>query len=69
MHTARYFFGSGIPLLGINIGHLGFLTEIETGEIASSLDHLLAGNFSIEKRLVLEARIKIRISCFINNRL
>ena len=58
LHTARYFFGSGIPLLGINIGHLGFLTEIETGEIASSLDHLLAGNFSIEKRLVLEARIK-----------
>ena len=57
LHTARYFFGTGIPLLGINIGHLGFLTEIETGEIESSLEQLLAGNYTIEKRLVLEARI------------
>lgn len=58
LHTVRYFFGSGLPLLGINIGHLGFLTEIETGEIEYSLDQLLAGNYSIEKRLVLEARIE-----------
>ncbi|MFP4660872.1 MAG: NAD(+)/NADH kinase [Halanaerobiales bacterium] len=58
LHTAHYFFGSGIPLLGINIGHLGFLTEIETNELEKALGNLFAGKFSIEKRMILEGNIE-----------
>ncbi|MBR1861577.1 MAG: NAD(+)/NADH kinase [Lachnospiraceae bacterium] len=42
------------PVIGINLGTLGFLTEIETGSIESALDRLLADDFTIENRLLLE---------------
>ena len=58
LHTAHHFFGSDIPLLGINIGHLGFLTEIETNELENALEYLFNGNFSVEKRMILEGSIK-----------
>src|SRR5690554_2154035 len=68
LHTAHYFFGTGIPLLGINIGHLGFLTEIEIGEIESSLSQLLDGNFTIEKRLILKTRINSKDNLVYHNK-
>lgn len=58
LHTAHHFFGTRIPLLGINIGRLGFLTEIETNELELALENLDKGNFSVEKRMILESRIK-----------
>ncbi|MFW6021935.1 MAG: NAD(+)/NADH kinase [Halanaerobiaceae bacterium] len=57
LHTAHYFFDTQIPLLGINIGRLGFLTEIETNEIEVAIDHLLNGNYTVEKRMILESNI------------
>ena len=45
------------PILGVNLGKLGFLAELSPGEIPQALDDLLAGNFIVEKRLVLEATI------------
>ncbi|MEJ6950116.1 NAD(+)/NADH kinase [Natronospora cellulosivora (SeqCode)] len=57
LHTAHYFFGTSIPLLGINIGRLGFLTEIETDEIELALESLKSGNYNIEKRMILEAKV------------
>ncbi len=47
-----------MPLLGINIGRLGFLTEIETNELDKALEYLISGNFSIEKRMILVGNIK-----------
>ncbi|MFW6386834.1 MAG: NAD(+)/NADH kinase [Bacillota bacterium] len=58
LHTARYFTGSKIPLLGINLGHLGFLTEIETGKLEETLEYLIKGKYQVEKRMVLKARVK-----------
>ncbi len=57
LHTSHYFIGSEIPLVGINIGKLGFLTDIETEELAKTLQMLVAGDYSIESRMML--RIKI----------
>lgn len=48
---------SGVPLLGVNYGHLGFLTEIEPEEISWALDRLLRGEYRIEERLMLRARV------------
>ncbi len=47
----------GVPLLGINRGRLGFLADITPDEMLASVDHVLAGNFSQESRLLLEARL------------
>ncbi len=48
----------GTPVLGINLGHLGFLTEVEPSEIMDALPELVKGNFKLEKRMMLQSLIK-----------
>lgn len=48
----------GVPVLGINTGHLGFLTEIENGEIFEHLERFLAQDYLIEERLMICARVE-----------
>ena len=47
-----------IPLLGINRGRLGFLADVTTDDMLSSVDHILAGNFTVESRLMLSAELQ-----------
>ena len=47
-----------IPLLGINLGTLGFLAEIEKGGIPEALDSLILDNFTIEPRMLLEGCVQ-----------
>ena len=46
---ARY----DLPVLGVNLGRLGFLLETQTQEMAQALDMLIAGEYSIERRMML----------------
>jgi NAD+ kinase len=48
---------SGVPLLGINFGHLGFLSELERSDLDDGLKRLLDNGFTVEERLVLEAEV------------
>jgi len=48
---------SSIPLVGINSGRLGFLSDISRDEIERALDDLIAGNIIIDERTVLELEI------------
>jgi len=57
LSMARLLVDFEIPLLGINLGSLGFLTEIPTHEMLSTLEKVLAGDVSIEKRLLLKAEV------------
>ncbi len=45
----------GIPILGINMGHFGFLTEIKRGQWREMLQLLLEGKFRLEERMMLRA--------------
>ncbi|MGX8728779.1 MAG: NAD(+)/NADH kinase, partial [Lachnospiraceae bacterium] len=47
-----------IPLLGINLGTLGYLAEVEAGNVRPAIDQLLSGRYSIEKRMMLEGEIE-----------
>lgn len=47
----------GVPVLGINTGHLGFLTALEGGDALAELDRILAGDYLLEERLMLEATV------------
>lgn len=47
-----------VPVLGINTGHLGFLTEIENGEVFDHLAQFLAGEYLIEERMMLTATVE-----------
>jgi len=44
---------TGIPIMGINIGRLGFLSSISKDEILSAVDEVIAGNYKIEERALL----------------
>lgn len=48
----------GVPVCGINIGHLGFLADIEPGEIEAKLLKIINNQYKIEERLMLSAYIK-----------
>jgi len=57
LNTARVVAGKNIPLLGINLGQLGFLTELEVDKIIYGLEELKAGHFHIEERIMLESYV------------
>ena len=57
LQTTRLAAPLGIPVFGVNLGHLGFLTEIDIPDITTSLEKLLAGQYKIEERMMLEARV------------
>src|ERR1700686_2636742 len=44
----------GIPILGVNLGRLGFLTEIEADQIAGGLGRFFKGAYRIEERTILQ---------------
>jgi NAD+ kinase len=47
----------GVPMLGVNLGHIGFLAEIEPDNVAAAVKRLTAGDFRIEERGTLEVRV------------
>jgi len=48
---------AGIPILGVNIGGLGFLAEIITSELKQTVEDLVAGKYSIVERMVLSVQV------------
>ncbi len=57
LHVARELAAHGVPLLGINLGRLGFLTDIPTERMEEELTRILDGDFESEARLLLEAEV------------
>ena len=57
LRVARETAGSGVPILGINAGHLGFLAAIQETQVSEALRTVVAGRFRIENRAMLEAVI------------
>lgn len=55
LSVARLFAEVRTPLLGVNLGHLGFLTEVEPNEIERYLDGWLSGRFVVDERMMLDA--------------
>jgi NAD+ kinase len=57
LHAARALAPRGVPLLGVNMGHLGFLTIATTTEFDAALADVAAGRFEVEQRAMLDARL------------
>jgi len=57
LHAAKLVGDKCIPILGVNLGGLGFLTEIGPSEIYPTLEMILKGNFETEDRMMLHASV------------
>ncbi len=57
IHAAHLLDGRDVPVLGINLGQLGFLTEIPTNEIETALDRMLSGDFETTERRMLRVSL------------
>ncbi|MFA7624201.1 MAG: NAD(+)/NADH kinase, partial [Pusillimonas sp.] len=55
--AARMLAHSRVPLIGINHGRLGFITDIPLDTAATALQSVIKGNFDIEERILLEGRV------------
>ncbi len=49
---------TGTPILGVNKGRLGFLSDVTPDEMIASVEHVLRGEYSTDSRLLLEARLQ-----------
>jgi len=57
LHAARDFIGSDIPILGINLGRLGFLTDTPVGSMFEVVEEVLAGNLKTIRHFSLGAEV------------
>ena len=58
LSVARHIGGKGTPILGVNLGSLGFLTEVTLEEMYPLLEEILAGKMRVVERVMLNASIQ-----------
>ncbi len=56
INLARRIAPQGVPLLGINLGRVGFLTDVNVRGMVESMAEVLEGGFSVEERMMLDVR-------------
>ncbi|MGM0366199.1 MAG: NAD(+)/NADH kinase [Actinomycetota bacterium] len=57
LRASRYAFSREIPMMGVNLGNLGFLAEIEVNHLYTALENLLKDKYAIQERMLIEGRI------------
>jgi NAD+ kinase len=57
LRAARAVADVDVPLLGLNLGKVGFLSKAEAGDLETVLGHLVDGAFTIDERMIIEGRI------------
>jgi len=65
--AARKMGGHGVPILGVNLGGLGFLTIIPVNRLYPSIEMILSGDLEVEDRLMIETKVlrdKKEVFCF-----
>jgi NAD+ kinase len=53
LRTARFLDGAAVPILGVNLGRLGFLTSCSAPELKSALEAVVAGDYDVDERMAL----------------
>ncbi len=57
LRVAREAAKKGIPVMGINLGTLGFLAEVEINRMDEAIEQLMAGKYTTEERMMLEGSV------------
>ncbi len=59
LRAAEVVRGTEIPLLGVNLGHVGFLAEAEREDLSDTVARVLAGRFTVEERMALAVSVTV----------
>lgn len=63
LSVARLVQGRDVPILGVNLGSMGFLTEVTIEEMLPVLEQVLKGSYGIDRRMMLKAQVLRQGSC------
>jgi len=58
LEVARFVSGNSIPIVGINIGSLGYVTEVCASKMLSSMETILGGHYQVQRRMMLDVTCK-----------
>jgi NAD+ kinase len=58
LRTVALVHGNDVPVLGVNVGTLGYLTEVEAGAAQAALARFFAGDYAVEDRMMVQASIE-----------
>src|SRR5207248_2597020 len=50
---------AGVPLLGVNLGHVGFLAETEPDDLAQAVDQVVEHRYWVEQRMTVEVTVRL----------
>ena len=62
LKTARFYAPKEVPILGVNLGRLGFLAQVNTNEIKSAIKQITKGQYKIEKRMMLSSKNNLALN-------
>ena len=57
LRTVDLVASSDVPILGVNVGHLGYLTRVEPSGLRLALERFLTGEYTVESRMTLEVTV------------
>ncbi len=60
LRTVDIVYEAGVPVLGVNVGDLGYLTEVEPAALDEALERILAGDYEVTERMVLQVDVSSR---------
>jgi NAD+ kinase len=60
LHAVDLVYPAAVPILGVNVGQLGYLTDVEPDELEAAMPRLLAGDYAVLERMVLEVGVTAR---------
>jgi NAD+ kinase len=58
LRTVDLVAADGVPVVGVNVGQLGYLTEVEPSGLRMALKRFLAGSYEVEERMLIQVRVQ-----------
>ena len=58
LRAAEFSRPSGAPLLGVNLGHVGFLAEVDRNDLEATVGGILSGSYDVEERMTLDVQVR-----------
>ena len=58
LRAAEWALPRHVPVLGVNLGHVGFLAELESSQVGSLIEHVARGDYEVEERMTIDTVVR-----------